>query len=543
MRLAALLCVALFPAMAHALDGGWLDELTPVYPDSVAKGAPAACEVDVPRGGVAGAHLLISGVPAGTRLRVEVPEGCRLFQLVAVPVEENTGIKSRTERFGGGVNPHVIRRAPFRIFEALKPCDGAVTAGPEAMAFRVERTVPAAATPGTVALPVAVHAGNEAATYTLRVKVHGAVVPPIGKDSFGYTNWFSTGAIFKTHKVELWSEPFWQVLDRYAALMAKGRQNTFLLRINDFLTKQPDGAYALERERLHRYVKTFEKHGLWFIEAGHLAGRPKDDWGSTTLELHIAGYRGPADGPQAAACLDQALLPLAAEIRANHWEGRWLQHLSDEPTGTQAAAYKALAAEARKRLPAGVRIFDATMTQALDGAVDAWCPQVQEYQAHRAFFDDQLAKHRNVWVYTCLIPGGKFLNRLLDQERLRPVYLGWSLDKYQLDGFLHWGGTYWSADPFGQSIRPNTPDPKTNNYLPAGDTHVWYPGADGPWSSTRFEAHRIGLEDAELLRKLRRTDPALHERLMQGNLRGFDDYNLEVGRYREARRELLGAGE
>jgi hypothetical protein len=542
-RIAALCCSVLLPWIAQAWEGGWLDELAPAYPDTKAEPALSTLTIDVPRHSLAGAHLLLSGIPAGTPITVSAAGKdfpVSLYRLVDVPVEENTGVNSRTERFGGGINPSVIRRAPFRIFEALEPCDGHLVAGKDTVtALRIEVAIPALGDCGGHGFPVTVTAGGTTKTFQLNVQVHPATVPALGKDSFGYTNWFSVGAIAKAHKVDLWSEPFWTVLDNYAALMARGRQNTFLLHLGDFFTKQVDGSFKFERDRLQRYVKTFEQHGLWLIEGGHLAGRTGGQWGSKTLDFSIGGGR--TDTPEAAARLDQILKPLAAEIKANGWEGRWLQHIADEPSSELVPAYKALADEARKRLPAGVRLFDATMTQELDGVVDAWCPQVQEYQGNRKFFDGQLAQHRNVWVYTCLIPGGKWLNRLLDQERLRPVYLCWSLEKYQLDGFLHWGGTYWSADPFGKSIVPNEQAPGTKNYLPAGDTHVWYPGPDRPWSTTRFEAHRIGLEDAELLRKLRLQNPQLHDQLMQDNLRAYNDYNTDVAKYRACRRLLLDA--
>lgn len=531
--------VALFCSLsAAAWDAAWSDELTPLYPDSVASRNTSRFVVETPRNSMAGAHLLISGSKPGETLAITLPKGAAAFRLVAVPVEENTGVNSRTERYGGGPNPHVIRRAPFRIFEALAPYDGPIASGGEAIALRIEAAVPAAATPGPLELPVSVSDGKVTRILILTLQIQAATVPGIGKESFGYTNWFSNGAIAKAHKVELWSEPFWEILDRYAALMARGRQNTFIIHLGDFYTRAPQGGLKLERERLRRYVKTFDKHGLWWIEGGHLAGRTGGSWSSTTLDFSVGGGR--ADGPEADARLDQILAPLAKEIQANGWEFRWLQHIADEPDGNLVPAYKALAAETRKRLPQGIRLFDATMTQALDGIVDAWCPQIQEYQGHREFFDRQLAQGRQVWVYTCLSPGGKYLNRLLDQERLRPVYLGWSLEKYRLTGFLHWGGTYWSDDPFGRSVLPHyAPDP--NNRLPAGDTHVWYPGPDRPWSTTRFEAHRLGLEDAELLRQIRDRHPEQHEQLLQANLRAYNDYNTDIDAYRHSRRQLLEA--
>jgi hypothetical protein len=218
----------------------------------------------------------------------------------------------------------------------------------------------------------------------------------------------------------------------------------------------------------------------------------------------------------------------------------YLQHVTDEPTDKNAASYKALVERVRKVMP-GVCIFEATMSRELVGAVDAWCPQVQKYQQNRDFFEARKEAGDTVWVYTCLVPGGPWLNRLLDQERLRPVYMGWALARYDLAGFLHWGFNHYrkDVDPFETSVVPHGDGPP--NFLPAGDSHVAYPGKDGPWSGIRFEAHRIGMEDAELLNLLKARDPDRAAAIMDLVFRAFDDYDTEVPAYRAARLELLQA--
>ena len=148
----------------------------------------------------------------------------------------------------------------------------------------------------------------------------------------------------------------------------------------------------------------------------------------------------------------------------------------------------------------------------------------------------------SVWIYSCLVPGGKWLNRLIDQERLRQVYIGWSLPYFSLDGFLHWGlNHYNTANPFTRSVVDHPQAPNTNNQLPAGDTHVLYPGIGGPWSSTRFEAHRIGLEDAELWRALMINDTEKATNLINKCFKAFDDYQTSVEIYRGTKKELLEA--
>ena len=185
-----------------------------------------------------------------------------------------------------------------------------------------------------------------------------------------------------------------------------------------------------------------------------------------------------------------------AALQATDWDVVLLS-LSFPSLETSIEAFDAT----KSSLP-GIPIVEATMTRELTGAVDIWCPQVHKYQQNRSFFDERKAAGDQVWVYTCLVPGGPWVNRLLDQERLRQVWIGWAAAKWELDGFLHWGLNHYKADPFAQSVVDHPAMPNTTNKLPAGDTHIVYPGPYGPWSSTRFEAHRIGLEDLAMLRML-----------------------------------------
>jgi hypothetical protein len=95
-------------------------------------------------------------------------------------------------------------------------------------------------------------------------------------------------------------------------------------------------------------------------------------------------------------------------------------------------------------------------------------------------------------------------------------------------------------DPFERSVVHHpSPVATPNNFLPAGDTHILYPGVDGPYSSTRFEAFRIGIEDFELLSILAAKDPARTVSLIQTLFRSYTDYEKKVGTYRRARKALL----
>ena len=223
-------------------------------------------------------------------------------------------------------------------------------------------------------------------------------------------------------------------------------------------------------------------------------------------------------------------------MRENGWEARWVQGILDEPDDQFVDRYRQLVSVLR-RLKPDIRILEATITMKVAGLVNIWCPQVQEYQANREFFDARKAAGDKVWVYTCLSPGGPWLNRLLDEERLRQVYMGWALAKFDLQGFLHWGGNFHTARPFVELVRYHM----EGQYLPAGDSHILYPLPEGPLSSHRFQAHRIGMEDCELLAQLKSHDAARAQQIIGRVLQGFDKYVKDVAAYRAAREQLLTA--
>jgi len=228
------------------------------------------------------------------------------------------------------------------------------------------------------------------------------------------------------------------------------------------------------------------------------------------------------------------IIPL---LKENGWNTRWVQGIFDEPTEEYIERYKA-AALILKSLDPGIRILEATMTVSLAGIVDNWCPQVQEYDANQSFFRNRQAAGDQVWVYTCLIPGGPWINRLVDQERLRQVYIGWACAKYGLQGFLHWGLNHHTGDPFNVLVRQHGDE---KNFLPAGDSHIIYPTKAEPLSSLRFEAHRIGMEDYELLLQLKQKDPGLASLLIDSLFQAFNRYNTDIAAYRKVKAQLLNS--
>ena len=493
-------------------------------------------DCDAPAGGVADVNILVEDAARGEPLRYssDAPEG-EFFRLVDVPVERNTGPEAFAERDGGPRNEFVTRRAPFRVFDAMRPLDGEpVTSDVPLVALRFRLRL-AQGGAGVRHVVLKLSQGGEEAALTFTVRVHDAGLPPVGRGSFPYTNWISYEAIAARHGVEMWGEAYFNLLGKYARLMAYGRQNMFIIPLRQVFSVR-DGAPVLDETRLERIVKVFTGAGLHYIEGGHF-GRRTGDWTSPTFSTNVV--KELATSPAGCAVIASMARQLMAVIRRNGWEDRWVQHVADEPSRQNATDYRIFTGIVRRYMP-GIPIMDATQDPDMAGSVDSWCPLVSHYEQAKEQFDAARARGDGVWYYTCCAPGGKYMNRLLDNELLRPLYLGWGGALYGLDGFLHWGLNYCAAgqDPFKMSVVPNWGG--GTNSLPAGDTHIIYPGGDGPWPGVRFEAMRQGFEDRDLLDRLRGKDPAAAEPLIRAIVRGFADYTPEVPLYRRTRRELLG---
>jgi len=515
-----------------------LDPLVWAYPDSEPGARPCArFAVDVARGGTAAVTVLLKEATPGLPIRLAVdgrgPE-VQFFRLRDVPVERNTGPVGFAEKEGER-NEFVCRRAPFRVYDAMQPVGRSFEARASTEAIRVHLPVAEDARPGTREHVLSVGHGKETHRLAFRVSVHAARIPAVGRDSWPVTNWFNSGNMATRHGLTPWSEAHWDMIGQYARLMARNRQNTFMFPLRDVFTTGRSGP-TLDRERLRRIVKTFTRAGMHYIEGGHFGSRSTREWTCPTFSLSLTRQLATsAEGDAGIATIARQLM---AEIGQNRWQKRYLQHVTDEPIKENATDYRIFVGMVRKYMP-GIPIVDATMDPTLAGSVDIWCPQAQHYQHDRERFDRMRAQGDRVWFYTCCFPGGPWLNRLLDMELLRPALLGWGAALFGLDGFLHWGLNQFQAnqDPFEMSVIPNWGGGSSS--LPPGDTHIVYPGDGEPWSSVRFESQREGLEDLELLRRLREEKPRAAAALLGAVIRGFDDYTKDVTRFRAARRKLL----
>lgn len=541
----SLLTILIFSSSLYAQL--WLvDPLEAIYPDSnKVDNYKNSWKVDVPIGADANVHILIKTQEKSKISFTAIKNGKDISnqvfsQLIDVPVEQNTGVDSRTEQFLNKINPDVIRRAPFRIFEVIQPLvKNSVESTTNYTALRLSIPKGEIAFAGNYKVKINVNLNGTEQQATFHIKVHNVKLPKLSESNFFYTNWFNLGKMESYHNVERWSDSWFEMLHKYAELMAYGRQNS--ITIPQELIQYENGIISLDESKMIRYINVFRDQGFKYFEAPHLMNRGEgDDWGDPELKVALTKKRYyKEDGQKDVEVLMEQIYSF---VKKYNLEESWLQHISDEPTAVNAKCYKDVAIQIKKIFPE-IKIMEATNDRDnLAGAVDIWCPLINDFQENESFFRAREKQGEKILVYTCLIPGGKWLNRTLDMEKLRQVYFGWGAAYYDTNGYLHWGLNQYYGNPFKQSVvKHPSPVASANNYLPAGDTHVIYPGKKGPLSSIRFEAHRVGCEDYDLLQLLKRKDEKLYKKLIQNLFRSYTDYNLSITDYRKTKKKLLNA--
>ena len=533
----------IFSLLANAqFEAGLLNTLEAVYPDSNNVKLKNTFTTNIAKNTAAEVHILVKseiGNLISFSTQSKNISNVNLSVIEPVPVEQNTGIDSRTEQFLGVLNPHVIRRAPFDIFEIIYPLE--------------ERRIKTKYRYSLIRLTIDPENFKSNKDYVInisisdklknlkklkfKIKVHSVLIPDLIDSNFFYTNWFNMQKMEEKHDLKRWSKKWYKMLDKYAQIMAKGRQNCII--IPKELISLKNNKIILDEKKMISFIEIFKKHGFTYFESPHLLGRGENDnWGNPELitSLRKKGYYS-SEGKKE---IDTIIHKIKKFTLKYNLKNQWLQHISDEPTDVSAKCYQDAAKQIKSIYPE-IKIMEATNAmESLSGSIDLWCPLINDFQENEEFFRNREKEGEKILIYTCLVPGGKWLNRTLDMERIRQVYFGWAGSKYNTFGYLHWGLNQYKANPFTQSVvKHPSPAASSNNYLPAGDTHIIYPGKNGPLSSLRFESQRLGIEDYEILEILKSINPSKHSRFIKKLFINYTDYSLSINKYMRIKRRVL----
>ena len=530
-----------FSAISIAQDVGFSNILDAVYPDRNNLKFYKNYSIDSPKNTIYNINLVVKS-ELNSVIKVDYKSDSFnkiiFSEVLDVPVEQNTGLDSRTERFKGNVNPYVIRRAPFRIFEIINPIKSSMLISKSNFSLiNVKIPIDKNLNLDKHQIDFTIHINDQKFRLKLKINIHDIIIPELEKSNFFYTNWFNLSKMEEYHQLERWSTDWYIMLDKYAKLMAYGRQNC--VKIPGELIYIENDEIFLNEERMMSFINVFLKYGFKYFESPHLLDRGKnDDWGNPELitKLRDVGYYSEEGKKE----INDVALKIKEFTEKYNLNDKWLQHIADEPTSVNAQCYIDVSNQIKDIHP-DIKIMEATNTrESLGNSIDIWCPIINDFQENEDFFRSREKLGEKILVYTCLVPGGKWLNRTLDMEKIRQVYLCWGGSKYNTMGYLHWGLNQYKANPFEKSvIKHPSPAAGPNNFLPAGDTHIIYPGKNGPLSSLRFESHRIGCEDYEILESLKKINPKKHKLLINKIFKNYTLYNLNIKKYNRIKSRIL----
>jgi len=414
------------------------------------------------------------------------------------------------------------------------------------LTFYVPRQTP----PGLYSGQVQVTANQKTFNIPVKLQVYSAVCP--AERTLKVTNWIMIDMIAHYSGGEPWSEDFWESVRKIARNMAEHRQNMILcpIPISIFWSKlrlieispTNDGKLQFGFSRFDQWVRIFKEEGVvGYIEGGHIGHNgmvhcwlPRN--GEIVYHLH------PADTPEAEEYLSQLFTALQAHVDEKGWTDIYYQHVMDEPNDKTVTRYNAAMDLVRKHAPR-LKTMDALLSSEVTTAdvlvpilkVNGLPDLAEDYEHYKKLQQ----QGKEVWYYFCGAVQGTCVSRHLDQKMLRVRYTNWLNFKYNLSGFLHWGYNWWGyLSPFTQTqVAYSKVGP-----FPPTDQNIVYPAPDGGiMDSIRHEADRDSIEDYELLKRLKAKSPAKARAIADKLIRDFDEYEMNVAKFRAARRELLKA--
>ena len=417
--------------------------------------------------------------------------------------------------------------------------------------------VPADAAPGRYEGSVQLRAGGHVlAEPALRLTVTGATVPQ--ERSLKVTNWLSFDdlQLRPFFQAERFSPAWWAFVENVARVMGEHRQNVIITPLDMLVSGEAAGdEVRYDFSNFDRWADIFrEECGFTYIEGSWVLNRENDSYTGRLVVPVLLLENGKVtteslypDDPRVEPALNSFLTALNQHLEQKGWKNSYLQHLLDEPHGSEPPYYARYAGIVRRCLP-GVPTIDAIDVPDSEGIPreimqnsDIWVPQLGRFDKSVDMLQKRIQSGKEVWMYTCLFPTGRYMNRLMDFPLIKTRLLHWVNFRYNYTGFLHWGGNYWTPEP----IKATQPVINQNQtLLPSGDAYIVYPDKEHTsiLSSIRLEAMLEGIEDYELLKVLAGHDPAQADALARQAVSTFTDYVRDVAAFRKIQRNLLEAG-
>ena len=470
----------------------------------------------------------------GISVTTDLPFPVEWYSLVPVTLEQNYNLPEEYRK------PHHPERiAPYRLYDCMRPFDGSLDVGVAdgrkndtdigGLYGAVE--IPADAAHGSYAASITVTVHAESITIPVQLQIYSVTVP---EETLKIVQGYSPDRTALYHGVTYGSEEFYALDTQYVKAMRLMRQNMMYVggvRVTETEKNQYTFDFSAMEETMHRYAALGIRY-FYGPSVGH-----RESWSTSTI---LVNGSIPSMSYEGYCYLSQYLPALHDMLKKGGWLGRFVLGISDEPNEYNATEFRALCGLVRKLVP-DIPLMDATSYAAIHGSLDIYVPLNSRYERETERVESLRSDGAELWHYVCCAPRSKgYINRFMDFSLLATRYLLWGNYKYHLSGYLHWSTNCYQAgqDPFRLSC-PGHKNTDRVSILPPGDTHILYPGENGPWLSVRAMAQREGAEEYELLTSLSKTDKNAADALCDRLFHSFKDVEYDVMLFRATKKELL----
>ena len=331
-----------------------------------------------------------------------------------------------------------------------------------------------------------------------------------------FTQWFHGDCIADFHKVKVFSQKHWKLLENYIKTavecginmiltpvitppldVAIGGERTTIQLVDVFCD---NGKYSFDFTKLGKWVKLCKKCGIKYFEMSHMFSQ----WGAkcspkimATVDgeyKRIFGWDIASDSKEYEEFLDAFLPELSAYIEELGIKDITYFHTSDEPNEDHIEGYKKASSLLRKHIK-GYKFMDAASHFEYRNLMDIPVVCVNDMQK---FIDNKVS---HAWVYTCCCPPDIYANRFIAMPSGRNRIMGTLMYKFKIPGYLHWGYNFYNSQLSKKPINPYTCT-DSEYAFPAGDPFSVYPYEDGAIHSIRSRVFYDGLQDIRTLELL-----------------------------------------
>ena len=342
----------------------------------------------------------------------------------------------------------------------------------------------------SVALDMEEH--GVSAKESIEIEVIPAALP---ESELIFTQWFYADCLASYYNVTPWSERHWEIVENFLTVARNRGRNmiytpllTPALNVNEPFERVPTqlvdvtvegGEYTFSFDNLDRWVKICKKLGFKIYEISHFfdqhhAKHSAKVYGKKDGEYGcIFGWETLALDGEYIRFLRALISAFIQHMKELGEDKKCYFHLSDEPNLECLEHYLAIK-NAVSDLLVDYKIMDALsdVDFYLTGALDTPVPTTTSAKD----FIKNGAK--DLWVYYACCQLVDYSNCYVAMPSYRTHSIGMQMYKYDIAGFLHWGFNYYNNRASGDGINPYI-DLGGEDWVPAGDTFMVYPGLDG----------------------------------------------------------------